>query len=387
MKANPNFDYLHEKIVSQRVTLLQGGTRSGKTYSTIYFLIDYCLLYTGMEIDIVRDTFTALKATAWKDFIDVLIQCNLYDERKHNKTDHSYSLNGNTINYYGADTPEKIHGRSRDILWINEAHQFPEATIDQLFPRTRYRIICDYNPALGLEHWLDKYITRFPPLVTTYKDNPYLTADQVEDIESRRENKYWWSIYGSGERAAMLGAIFDNWGVGEFDTSLPYCYGQDYGFSIDPTTLIKVAIDKKAKIVYCDEMLYSTSPLGTDAILSTNRQLIGKPNDLIVADSAEDRLISDLKAKGLNIIPCTKGQGSIVAGITALQDYRIVITPTSANIKKELSNYIWNDKKAGIPVDAFNHAIDSIRYAFMHLNNTFKVHRPMAGTPNVTQIR
>ena len=355
MKANPNFEYLHERVNNQRVTLLQGGTRSGKTYATIYFLIDYCLLYTGMEIDIVRDTFTALKATAWKDFQDVLMSCNLYDDRNHNKTDHSYTLNGNNINYYGADTPDKIHGRSRDILWINEAHQFPQSTIDQLFPRTRYRIICDYNPALGLEHWLDKYIAKYPPLITTYKDNPYLTVEQVEDIESRTGNKYWWSIYGSGERAAREGAIFTNWNIGDFDTSLPYCYGQDYGFSIDPTTLIKVAIDSSKKIVYCHELLYSTNSMGTEAIYSTNKELIQKPNDLIVADNAEGRLISDLKGKGLNIIACTKGQGSVQAGITALQDYTLVVTNTSVNLKSELSNYIWNDKKAGIPVDAFNH--------------------------------
>jgi phage terminase large subunit len=371
MTVNPNFTYLHDTIEKQRVTLLQGGTRSGKTYSTIYFLIDYCLLYTGMEIDIVRDTFTALKATAWKDFTDILLACNLYDERNHNKTDHSYTLNGNAINYYGADTPEKIHGRSRDILWINEAHQFPEETIDQLFPRTRYRIICDYNPALGLDHWLDKYIAKYPPKITTYKDNPYLTTEQIEDIESRVQNHYWWSIYGCGERAAREGAIFTNWGVGEFDATLNYCYGQDYGFSIDPTTLIKIAVDKKHKVVYCDELLYSTKAMGTDAIAETNKQLIQKPNDLIVADSAEDRLISDLKGKGLNIVPCVKGAGSIQAGITALQDYRIVITARSSNLKTELSNYVWNDKKAGIPVDAFNHAIDSVRYAFNRLDNIF----------------
>lgn len=374
MKANPNFDYLHDRVEKQRITLLQGGTRSGKTYSTIYFLIDYCLLYTGMEIDIVRDTFTALKATAWKDFVDVLLACNLYDDRNHNKTDHSYTLNGNVISYYGADTPDKIHGRSRDILWINEAHQFPEQTIDQLFPRTRHRIICDYNPALGLEHWLDKYIVKYPPLITTYKDNPYLTDAQIEDIESRVNNKYWWSIYGSGERAAREGAIFTNWSIGEFDTSLPYCYGQDYGFSIDPTTLVKVAVDRQAKIVYCHELLYSTNSMGTEAIYTTNKELIEKENDLIVADNAEGRLISDLKSKGLNIIPCVKGQGSVQAGITALQDYKIVITPTSNNFKSELSNYIWNDKKAGIPVDAFNHLIDPTRYSFNYLVG--KVDRP-----------
>jgi phage terminase large subunit len=366
MKANPNFDYLHDKINEQRIILLQGGTRSGKTYATIYFLIDFCLLYTGMEIDLVRDTFTALKATAWKDFKDVLLSLDLYHDKYHNKTDHTYELSGNIISYYGADTPDKIHGRSRDILWINEAHQFPQETIDQLFPRTRYRIIADYNPALGLEHWLDPYIEKHPPLVTTYKDNPFLTQSQIEDIESRKSNQYWWTIYGSGERANRQGAIFTNWTQGEFDNSLPYVYGQDYGFSVDPTTLIKVAVDEKKKIIYADEKFYSTVGMGTNEIFEANKQAT-KPNELIIADSAEPRLIDDLRRKGTNIIPCEKGAGSVSAGITKMQDYKIVITPTSHNLRKELSNYIWNDKKAGIPVDAFNHCIDPLRYSTMYL--------------------
>ena len=366
MKANPNFDYLHDKINEQRIILLQGGTRSGKTYATIYFLIDFCLLYTGMEIDLVRDTFTALKATAWKDFKDVLLSLDLYHDKYHNKTDHTYELHGNIISYYGADTPDKIHGRSRDILWINEAHQFPQETIDQLFPRTRYRIIADYNPALGLEHWLDPYIEKHPPLVTTYKDNPFLTQSQIEDIESRKSNQYWWTIYGSGERANRQGAIFTNWTMGEFDNSLPYVYGQDYGFSVDPTTLVKVAVDEKKKIIYADEKFYSTVGMGTNEIFEANKQAT-KPNELIIADSAEPRLIDDLRRKGTNIIPCEKGAGSVTAGITKMQDYQIVITPTSHNLRKELSNYIWNDKKAGIPVDAFNHCIDPLRYSTMYL--------------------
>lgn len=366
MKANPNFDYLHDKINEQRIILLQGGTRSGKTYATIYFLIDFCLLYTGMEIDLVRDTFTALKATAWKDFKDVLLSLDLYHDKFHNKTDHTYELHGNIISYYGADTPDKIHGRSRDILWINEAHQFPQETIDQLFPRTRYRIIADYNPALGLEHWLDPYIEKHPPLVTTYKDNPFLTQSQIEDIESRKSNQYWWTIYGSGERANRQGAIFTNWTMGDFDTSMPYVYGQDYGFSVDPTTLVKVAVDEKKKIIYADEKFYSTVGMGTNEIFEANKQAT-KQNELIIADSAEPRLIDDLRRKGTNIIPCEKGAGSVSAGITKMQDYQIVITPTSHNLRKELSNYIWNDKKAGIPVDAFNHCIDPLRYSTMYL--------------------
>jgi len=364
MKANPNFTFLHEKIKENRIVLLQGGTRSGKTYATIYFIIDYCLLYKGMEIDIVRDTFTALNATVWKDFKSVLVELKIYNPKDHNKTEHVYNLNGNTISYYGADNPAKIHGRSRDILWINEAHQFPEETIDQLMPRTRHRVICDYNPALGLDHWLDNYIEKYPPLITTYQDNPFLTRSQIEEIESRKSNPYWWTIYGSGERAKREGAIFNNWEVGKFDTSLPYCFGQDYGFTIDPTTLVKVAVDDTNKIIYCDELLYSTTGMGTNDIFEANKKLINKPTDLIIGDNAEPRLIDDLKRKGLNIQGCVKGQGSVSAGISKMCDYKIIITSSSHNLRKELSNYIWNDKKAGIPVDAFNHLIDAVRYAF-----------------------
>ena len=164
------------------------------------------------------------------------------------------------------------------------------------------------------------------------------------------------------------GAIFNNWSEGVFDTSLPYCYGQDYGFSVDPTTLIKVAVDEKHKKIYVHELLHTTQQLGTDEILATNKRLIEKPNDLIVADAAEDRLIHDLRQKGLNIVPCKKGAGSIVAGITALQDYEIIVTPESMNIKKELNNYCWNDRKSGIPIDDWNHTIDPLRYAQGYLS-------------------
>jgi PBSX family phage terminase large subunit len=296
---------------------------------------------------------------------------NIYDERNHNRTDHQYTLNNNTISYYGADMPEKIHGRSRDVLWVNEAHQFPSETIDQLFPRTRHKIICDYNPALGIDHWLDKYIEKYPPLITTYKDNPHLTKAQIEDIESRKDNPYWWKVYGSGERATVEGAIFTNWQTGTFDTSLPYCYGQDYGFSIDPTTLVKVAVDNKQRIIYIDECFYSLSGMGTDEIYESNFKFTGS-NELIIGDSAEPRLIHELRKKGLNIRPATKGQGSVTAGITKMLDYQIIITENSINLKKELSKYCWNDKRAGIPIDDHNHCIDPVRYAFDYLTHKLK---------------
>jgi phage terminase large subunit len=170
------------------------------------------------------------------------------------------------------------------------------------------------------------------------------------------------------------GAIF-NYKIGEFDNSLPYCYGQDYGFTIDPTTLIKLAIDEKQKKIYLQEKFYKEkSRLSTNDIFDLNTANIDNETDLIVGDSAEGRLIVELRKKGLNIVECEKGPGSVKAGILAMQDYELIVDPESTNLKIEFNNYCWNDKKAGIPMDNYNHLIDPARYAFRRLAN--KVTQP-----------
>lgn len=367
MSANPNFIHLKNTVPDNRFTLLQGGTRSGKTFSTIYYIIWLCENYKGLEIDIVRDTFTALKSTVWKDFKEVMVMHNLYSPLNHNKTDKIYNLNGNIISYYGADDPGKIHGRSRDFLWLNEANQLDEETVDQLFPRTRHKIIMDYNPALPLEHWLDDYIIDYPPIITTYKDNPHLTAAQIADIERKRDNLYWWSVYGNGERSKPVGAIFSNWEVGEFDTSLPFIIGMDFGFARDPDTMLMVAIDKKRLRIYTKELLYSNSH-STNDLIDIIKQLVPDKNTMIVADSAEPRTIEDIRQEGFNIAPAKKGPDSIRNGIKKLMDYTIVVDKDSPNMKLEMTNYCWHDKKSETPVDAYNHLIDPLRYAFEELD-------------------
>ncbi len=209
---------------------------------------------------------------------------------------------------------------------------------------------------------------------TTYLDNKEnLDVEKVqqwEEVKAKKPKRYLNKYLGSWLDVAE-GVIFENWEEGSFDDSLPYGYGQDYGFSCDATTLIRVAVDKKRKVVYLHEEFYSTllngKQMGLEDIYNVNIEKIKQPNDLIVADSQEGRLIFDLQQKRLNIEECEKGPGSIKAGILALQDYTLIVTPESNNIKKELKNYCWNNKKAGIPVDDFNHAIDAIRYIFKKL--------------------
>ena len=268
------------------------------------------------------------------------------------------------------------------------------------------RVILIMNPS-NAEHFIyKKYIEKTHKIVnidgvevqisthpdvlhihTTYLDNiEYLNDIFLQQIKRLKEDSiaqatdehgnFSQALFNKSEYAQKIigrwadvseGVIFTNWETGAFDTSLTYGYGQDYGFSIDPDTLIKVAVDNRSKIIYIDEKYYNNKQLSSDGLYQLNSTLIDRPDDLIVADSAEPRLIADLKDKGLNIEPCEKGAGSVSAGITTMLNYKLVVTPESFNVMKELKNYAWNDKKAGIPIDNHNHAIDAIRYITMKL--------------------
>ena len=125
--------------------------------------------------------------------------------------------------------------------------------------------------------------------------------------------------------------------------------------------MVKVAIDEKRKKIYLDECFYNTGQSTADlrqAVISSKE----KPEDLVVADCADPRMIKELK--GLNVHAVTK-DGSVSEWLKILLDYEIISTENSYNLMKERDNYIWSDKKAGIPIDAFNHLIDAWRYYFM----------------------
>lgn len=184
--------------------------------------------------------------------------------------------------------------------------------------------------------------------------------------ESRKlwHSCYYYYNYIGGWLEQAPGVVFDNWIEGEFDEALPYCYGQDYGYSPDPLTLIRVAVDKKAERVYVQEVIYATE---IDDVIGQYEQADIAKNDLIVTDVNEGRTTANIRKAGYNIVNAAKGKGSIAEDIRDIKIYTIVVDPESHNVKTELNNYIWNDKKASIPVDDFNHAMDAMRYAFRRL--------------------
>lgn len=181
-----------------------------------------------------------------------------------------------------------------------------------------------------------------------------------DDPKVIKKALYYKHVVLGGWLSAAEGVIFENWSIGEFDDSLPFGFGQDFGFSVDPSTLVKVAINRKHKKIYVKECFYKTG-MNTDDIYLANLNHAGFTHE-IVADSAEPRLISEIKARGLNMVTATKGPGSVTAGIKLIQDYEIIIDPSSTNAIREINNYVWHDKKSGVPVDAFNHIWDPVRY-------------------------
>jgi phage terminase large subunit len=198
---------------------------------------------------------------------------------------------------------------------------------------------------------------------TTYLDNIKNLSpsflNQVEYIKQRRPEKYKHTILG-GWLDKAEGVIFNNWTIGEFVEASPSVYGQDFGFSNDPTTLVQTSVDKTNKKIYLKLHLYQAG-LITSEIININKRIAG--NSLIVADSAEPRLIREIKLSGVNIIEAVKGQGSVTHGISLLQDYDLIVDADSIDLHKELNNYCWLEKKSNTPIDNHNHAIDSIRYA------------------------
>jgi phage terminase large subunit len=183
-------------------------------------------------------------------------------------------------------------------------------------------------------------------------------------LAEETNNEWYYHNYIGGWLEKAEGVIFNNWEEGVFDESLPYVWAMDFGYVEDPTSLIKVAKDKKKKKVYIKEYLYEKG-LSTNQI-SERLKICG--NELIVADNSEPRLIAELQALGHNVIACAKGPDSVRNGIASLSENSIIVDHESENAKKELNNYSWSSKKSNVPVDKYNHIIDALRYGHDEIN-------------------
>jgi len=355
----------------------QGGQGSSKTRSIIQLLIILSLA-KKRHITIAAYALPHLKAGAMRDMDESLIELGYNVDSVKNRTESIYYLGESTIEFVGIEGNEaRVTGPRRDILYINEANKRIRYDVFELMnSRTAEMTIIDFNPAR--EFWFHEKVIpnfKYKLIKSTYLDNPFLPERERESILSKKDKpgfENWWKVYGLGELGQLEDAILTNWEFGEFDNDLPYGYGLDFG-SKHPDAMTKVAVDKANMLLYWKEEIYqnglSTEQL-TGIIKSRN---VG--SKLIVGDSSATRTITDLSSKGLHIIPVKKGR--VVDDIKMLQNYKIIVDPSSVNLAKELNGWIWLDKKGEIPIDEGDDLIDSARYysGYIIKPRTSKGHR------------
>ena len=368
MDVNVNVVFEHLLDSKSKIVIEQGGTRSGKTYNILlYIIFHYCQVNKGKTITICRKTFPALRASVMRDFLDILKQHDKYDEQLHNKSNSEYQLDGNLIEFISVDESQKIRGRKRDFLFINEANELEIESWRQLAFRTSEKIVIDYNPS-DEYHWIyDKVITRDDAefYKTTYKDNKFLDQTIIEEIERLRDtDEQYWQIYGLGEKGFSKSTIFNYAEINEIPEDAEFIsYGADFGYTNDPTTTVSVY--KKDYNLYIKEHIYQTQMTTVD--IHNKWRQIGITSEPIYCDSAEPRLIDELKRMGWKARPSIKGADSINAGIDLLKRFKIYIHKDSHNAIQEFRNYKWQEDKSGKlmnkPVDKNNHLIDATRYA------------------------
>ena len=379
-----------------RYFVITGGRGSGKSYSINLFLL--LLTYeVGHVILFTRYTLTSAHISIIPEFIDKIESFDLSNDFYITKDEIINKKTGSKILFKGIKTSSGTQTANLKSLagvttWVlDEAEELTdEDTFDKIDFSIRAkdihnRVILVLNPTTK-EHFIYKRFYESKGIAdgtnavkkdttyihTTYEDNIKNLSQsfilQIEDMKVRRPQKYKHQILG-GWLDKAEGVVFTNWSFGKFNPNdLPTSFGLDFGFSIDPDTLIEVAIDKAHKKIYVKEHLYQNG-LRMEQLATICFDKADK--GLIIADSAEDRLIVDLKHKGLNIEPIKKG--TIESGITMMLDYDIIVEENSSNIAKELNNYAYLNKGSKLYIDDFNHAIDAIRYNVMyHLDNPNK---------------
>lgn len=380
-----------DKILSltKRVRIIQGGSSAGKTIALLLILIDRAQNEHGKLFSVVSETLPHLKKGAIRDFLNIMEGHGYYVDANWNRTDFIYTFEtGTKIEFFSADSADKVRGPRRDVLFINEANNISYETYTQLAIRTNETIYLDYNPVA--EFWVhDEVIPNIEHdfIILTYKDNDGLPAAVVAELESRRNRPEWWRVYGEGLIGGQEGRIYPDWKTIDSvpDGARLERYGLDFGYTNDPTAIVAVYYYDQGYII--DEIAYLKG-LANKQIADT---LLSLPRALVIADAAEPKSIDELKSYGLNVQPAVKGQGSLTQGIQLVQEQNVSVTKRSTNVLKESRNYLWkkdkDDKPTGQPVDIWNHAMDAIRYAMTSIVRVHQRQEFAQRLPRITHER
>ena len=394
-KHNKAWNLLGSK---SRYFVITGGRGSGKSFEVGRF-ITLLSFEKGHKILFTRQTMTSAHLSIipeFKEKIELLNLDNLFNisksEIKNKQSQSEIFFKG--LKTSSGDQTANLKSLQGVTTWIlDEAEELTdEDTFDKINLSIRNndkqnRVILILNPSTK-EHWIYKKFFENEGVKegyngtkgnttyihTTYEDNiknlGVSFLQEVEKIKLNNPSKYQHVILG-GWLDKADGVVFTNWEFGAFNPDyLQTSFGMDFGFSVDPDALAEVAIDNKNKILYVKEHIYQrgikTHELATMLLQKTK-------GGLIIADSAEPRLIDDLRFQKVNIQAVKKG--TIESGIVRMQNFKIIVEPNSTNIAKELNNYCYLNKGSRLYVDNWNHIIDAIRY-----NVIYNLDNPSKGT-------
>lgn len=361
-----------------------GGTRSGKTFSILQLLYLQAVKEEGRGdpprvTSVVSESMPHLKRGAIRDFKTILQQEGTWNESRWSETDKAYRFNnGSIIEFFSVDNAGKVFGSARDRLFVNEAQHIDYETFRQLAVRTRERIAIDYNPTH--EFWVNTEIEPRRNCVrihSTYRDNQYLTSEQVAEIEANRHVSNWWRVFGEGEVGSLDGLIYTFDIVDAIPDDLgakwQEVFGLDFGFTNDPTARVRVVADPRRKEAYVEQCCYRTGMLNRDIVADMRRDVHqGVPT---YADCAEPKSIAEIAEAGFTVLPCDKSGGSkgdaLLFQLQWMQGWRLHFTKESVDLIHEGRNYCWKKDQNGTPmnqpIDKYNHALDALRYAlFTH---------------------
>jgi|VirMetMinimDraft_7_1064189.scaffolds.fasta_scaffold02209_2 phage terminase large subunit len=395
IELNPKFKEI--LTTDKRIIIVTGGRGSSKSFSiaTIANLLTY---EVGHRILFTRYTMTSAKISVIPEFEEKIALLGVQEHFAVRQNQIVNRVTGCDIIFRGLRAGSSTQTANLKSIqgittWIlDEAEELVDQDVyDKLnlsirSKAAKNRIILVLNPTT-IDHWIwkeyfemshrydqiegfDIPMSTHPDVLhihVTYKDNEQnLSESFLADLEKtkiNKPNKYKHKIIG-GWLERSEGVVFENWQDGFFPSALPYVYVQDLGYFPDPLTLVKIAVDKKKSIIYIDELVYDVK-LSNEDIIRKYRALVKRRRDLILTDTNEPRLSANLKKEGFNMKKVSKRK--VTEGIREMQDYLIVVTKRSYNVKRELRLYVWNNKKASIPVDSNNHAMDAMRYGYEFL--------------------
>jgi len=361
IKTTIVYDYLG--FSRKRITAMQGGTRSGKTYNILFYFIIKLLGETGKTFTICRCSLNTIKGSVLRDFMEILLGLGIYNEEDHNKTDQTYMLNGNLVEFISTDQPQKIRGRKRNYLFINEANETPYEAWQQLIFRTEEKIVIDFNPSDEF-HWIyDQVLTRADCdfFITTYLDNPFLPTDLIGEIERLKEaDETYWRVYGLGLRGQSRDVIYTHWKVcdrmPEFGDDF---FGLDFGFN-HPTALVHIR--HTDGINYCRQLIHQTRMTTMNIIDELKILGIGRTKE-IFADYSRPEIIEEIKRAGFN---CKDAVKDVYDGIQKVKSMPLRFTKDSTSLIKEAKFYKWkvdkDNRTLDEPVKFNDDGMDAVRY-------------------------